>query len=291
MLGAVAQGGPSIDSGPNAVAQGAVDQGEVVVRYGRIIAGVEGPVQVGDCFEVTARLDLENAQVGPHPDESSIDLQAASEVAFREVETAEGLPGERAVGVTLGDLRSYRDTYGEGLDGVHGPGHSRGTETAVETRPERLRVHLAGSFERLGGVCDVARPEVRQAEIVKVPGGPWRVRRGTDRRCAGEVVEAFGRGQRRSLALERGARAEQRLRLVEPVRIPIYDETRSAGNGNNLVYTVIAFAPVRILKVVFTGKNRYVIIQPAPPPADPNQVWGGIRNGPLPEQFRLTLIR
>lgn len=79
--------------------------------------------------------------------------------------------------------------------------------------------------------------------------------------------------------------------IGKPVRIPIYDATQSSGNGNNLVYTVVAFAPVRILKVVFTGKNKYVIIQPAPPPADPTQVWGGIRNGPLPEQFRLTLIR
>jgi Flp pilus assembly protein TadG len=79
--------------------------------------------------------------------------------------------------------------------------------------------------------------------------------------------------------------------IGKPVRIPIYDPALSGGNGNNLVYTVIAFAPARILAVSFRGKNKYVIIQPAGVPDDPTAVWGGLRDGLLPAQFRLVLIR
>ena len=75
------------------------------------------------------------------------------------------------------------------------------------------------------------------------------------------------------------------------MRIPIYDASRSGGNGNNLIYTIVAFPPVRILNVVFKGKNKYVIIQPAPPPDDATVVWGGIKSGPLTGQYRLNLIR
>jgi Flp pilus assembly protein TadG len=79
--------------------------------------------------------------------------------------------------------------------------------------------------------------------------------------------------------------------IGKPVRIPIFDPAQSGGNGNNLIYTIVAFAPVRILKVNFQGKFKYVIIQPASPPEDPTQVWGGIVNGPLTNQFRIVLIR
>jgi Flp pilus assembly protein TadG len=79
--------------------------------------------------------------------------------------------------------------------------------------------------------------------------------------------------------------------IGKPVRIPIFDPAQSGGNGNNLVYTIVAFAPVRILKVNFQGKFKYVIIQPAAPPNDPTQVWGGIVNGPLTKQYRVVLIR
>jgi len=79
--------------------------------------------------------------------------------------------------------------------------------------------------------------------------------------------------------------------IGKPVRIPIFDPTQSGGNGNNLVYTVVAFAPARLLKVVFKGKNKYVIVQPATPPSDPTAVWGGIREGPMTGQYRLILIR
>jgi hypothetical protein len=79
--------------------------------------------------------------------------------------------------------------------------------------------------------------------------------------------------------------------IGKPVRIPIYDPALSSGNGNNLVYTIVAFAPVRILKVNFQGKFKYVIIQPASVPDDATQVWGGIRNGPLTGQYRVVLIR
>lgn len=75
------------------------------------------------------------------------------------------------------------------------------------------------------------------------------------------------------------------------VRIPIFDPDYSGGNGNNLVYSIVAFAPVRILSVNFQGKDKFVIIQPADPPEDATVVWGGLRNGPLPNQFKLVLIR
>jgi Flp pilus assembly protein TadG len=77
--------------------------------------------------------------------------------------------------------------------------------------------------------------------------------------------------------------------IGKPVRIPIFDPSMSGGNGNNLVYTVIAFAPARLLKVSFKGKNKYVTIQPASV-SDPTEVWGGIREGPMTGQFRVQLI-
>jgi Flp pilus assembly protein TadG len=79
--------------------------------------------------------------------------------------------------------------------------------------------------------------------------------------------------------------------IGKPIRIPIYDPAQTGGNGNNLIYTIIAFAPVRILKVNFQGKYKYVIIQPAGVPDDPTQIWGGLVNGPLPQQYRIVLIR
>jgi hypothetical protein len=79
--------------------------------------------------------------------------------------------------------------------------------------------------------------------------------------------------------------------IGKPVRIPIYDPAYSGGNGNNLIYSIICFAPVRILAVNFQGKFKYVIIQPAGVPDDPTQLWGGIRNGPVTGQYRVVLIR
>jgi Flp pilus assembly protein TadG len=78
--------------------------------------------------------------------------------------------------------------------------------------------------------------------------------------------------------------------IGKPVRIPIFDPSQTGGNGNNLVYTVIAFAPVRILAVSFQGKNKYVIVQPATV-TDPTEVWGGIIGGPMTGQYRVLLIR
>lgn len=79
--------------------------------------------------------------------------------------------------------------------------------------------------------------------------------------------------------------------IGKPVQIPIYDPALSGGNGNNAYYTVIAFAPVRIVKVVFQGSDKHVIVQPAPPPSDPTVVWGGLRSSPMTGQYRLVLTR
>jgi hypothetical protein len=88
-----------------------------------------------------------------------------------------------------------------------------------------------------------------------------------------------------------GLKAYLQTIIGKPVRIPIYDPSLSGGNGNNLMYTIVAFAPVRILKINFQGKFKYVIIQPCSPPTDVTQVWGGILNGPLTNQYRVVLIR
>jgi hypothetical protein len=81
--------------------------------------------------------------------------------------------------------------------------------------------------------------------------------------------------------------------IGKPVRIPIYDPSLTGGNGNNLEYQVIAFAPVRIMKVVFRGKSKYVIVQPIVQPEQPEpdktEVWGGLM--PMTNQFHLALIR
>jgi len=77
----------------------------------------------------------------------------------------------------------------------------------------------------------------------------------------------------------------------KPIRIPIYDPTLSSGNGNNLVYTVVAYVPVVIVNVIFKGVHSYVTVQPSAVPVDPTTVWGGIGDGPLPVDYRLSLIR
>jgi Flp pilus assembly protein TadG len=79
--------------------------------------------------------------------------------------------------------------------------------------------------------------------------------------------------------------------IGKPVEIPIYDAAQSGGNGNNAIFTITAFAPVRLLKVTFRGKDKYVVIQPAGVPRDPTAVWGGIRDGLINAQFRLVLVR
>ena len=73
------------------------------------------------------------------------------------------------------------------------------------------------------------------------------------------------------------------------VYIPIYDQ--SGGNGNNAWYRVVAFAPVRILKVNFQGNPKYVIVQRAETPDRPTQVWGGVKSWPSDQEFRLILTR
>jgi hypothetical protein len=79
--------------------------------------------------------------------------------------------------------------------------------------------------------------------------------------------------------------------IGKPVMIPIFDPAQTGGNGNNLVYTITAFAPVRILAVNFQGKFKYVIIQPAGLPTDITRVWGGIIDWRLPQQYKVVLIR
>ncbi len=43
--------------------------------------------------------------------------------------------------------------------------------------------------------------------------------------------------------------------------IPIFKDL--TGNGNNAVYTIVAFVGVRILDVKLTGRNKFLMIQPA----------------------------
>lgn len=56
--------------------------------------------------------------------------------------------------------------------------------------------------------------------------------------------------------------------------IPIYDTT--GGNGANSYYRIVAFAPVRIMAVNFSGSQKYVVVQPALL-NDPSIVTGSVQ--------------
>lgn len=77
--------------------------------------------------------------------------------------------------------------------------------------------------------------------------------------------------------------------IGKPVRIPI--SSVSSGNGDNATYTVVSFAPVRVLSVNFQGTPKYVIIQPATVADDGTEVWGSVKTWPPDQQFRLSLSR
>ena len=47
----------------------------------------------------------------------------------------------------------------------------------------------------------------------------------------------------------------------KPVALPLYREV--SGNGNNASYTIVKFVGVRIMSVRLTGRDKYVIVQPA----------------------------
>ena len=63
--------------------------------------------------------------------------------------------------------------------------------------------------------------------------------------------------------LSAGFKDELAAIIGQPRAIPIF--TSVSGNGNNAMYTIVAFGGIRIMDVKLTGKmsSKYVMIQPA----------------------------
>lgn len=59
-----------------------------------------------------------------------------------------------------------------------------------------------------------------------------------------------------------GIKAELEAIKGKPRLIPLF--TSVSGPGNNAMYTVTRFVPIRIMHVKLTGNPKYVIVQPAP---------------------------
>ena len=61
--------------------------------------------------------------------------------------------------------------------------------------------------------------------------------------------------------LSAGFKAELETIIGKPRAIPLF--TQVSGNGNNANYTLVRFVGIRILAVSLSGKDKYVIVQPA----------------------------
>lgn len=74
--------------------------------------------------------------------------------------------------------------------------------------------------------------------------------------------------------------------------MPIYDPSQSGGNGNNAYYTIVSFAPVRVMAVNFTGSNKYVVVQPATMSRTDKTIYWDVRPAnSYPRSYKVALIR
>lgn len=77
--------------------------------------------------------------------------------------------------------------------------------------------------------------------------------------------------------------------IGQPRTLPIYEW--ASGNGNNMEYKIVDFAPVRVMAINFQGNPKYVIVQPAitrDPTAIPGELQTNWTAGGL---IRLNLTR
>src|SRR5262245_10519239 len=180
----VVEGGLGMRACCRAVAEALVRQGEIVMHRCRITSRAECGAEIGDGFAVAAGPKPECAAIDPRRGGLGVQFYGAIVVAVGAVGAAERLPGPCPVGVTGGRLGSGGDAHAERLDRVEVPGHSLGTETSMEVRPEGLWMGLARLLERKGGECELSGAEMREADAVIVSGSLRRARRGPCRGCA-----------------------------------------------------------------------------------------------------------
>src|SRR5262249_61905461 len=112
--------------------------------------------------------------------------------------------------VTLGGLRRQRDADPEGIDRGLEVLEAIVAQTLGEVQPEVLWPEVQAQPELFGREIQLVRAQVGPPQVIMLPGGARLCRVGVRR-----LVAAARSDSGAQLSVERGARSEQRLRLLE----------------------------------------------------------------------------
>ena len=171
-------------------------------------------LEVGGGVGITPRGIVEDAAVQCGAGELVVALERTGVIAQGLVVATQRLVGQCPVEVALGRVVGQRDADAEGVESVFESAELVGAEPLVEVGPEVLRPEIDGLLELNGGAGVFAVAEVGATQVAMLPGRP-RLRQDVAA-SPGAVGPTEGLAVGAAEAFQRGARAEQGSRLVEP---------------------------------------------------------------------------